>query len=90
MHSEHVLSVGEEVEVRGYVERPSRIQLGSDDPSFGLQVTCLQVGDRSRIEGMPAAETVNGFPVPGDRMLTVRLRNLGPATRKVRFALIAA
>ena len=84
---QYTLESGEETEFRDYMERPVRVMIAPDAP--GVHVTWLEVGNRTRIEGTPAAESVSGFPVEGGRMLRVRLRNMGPTTRHVRLDLLA-
>ena len=83
----YILKPGEETEFRDYMDRPVRVMIASDAP--GVHVTCLEIGNVSRIDGAPAAESVSGFPVRGDRMLKVRLRNLGPTTTQVHLDLAA-
>ncbi len=82
---QYTLKPGEEAEFRDYMASPVRLMLAASAP--GVHVTWLEVGNRTRVEGMPTVETVSGFAVEGDRMLKVRLRNLGPATTQIRLDL---
>lgn len=87
MYLERVVAVGEEASIREYRALPSRLEVTSDRTEIGLNVTELRVANVSWMQGSTPAEDVNGYELPGDRMLEVRVRNDGPLPRKVRLAL---